>query len=41
MEVLEELQNFHFVTCSEVSFPYKSPGVSFAFAEYAFGGGVC
>ena len=39
VEVLGELQNFHFVTCSEVSFPYNSPEVPFACAEYAFG--VC
>lgn len=38
VEVLGELQSFHFVTCSEVSFPCKSPGVPFAFAEHAFGG---
>ena len=37
VEVLGELQNFHFVTCSEVSFPGKSLGVPFAFAEHAFG----
>ena len=34
---LRYIQNFHFVTCSEVSFPYMSPGISFAFAAYAFG----
>ena len=38
VEVSGELQNSHFVTCSEVRFPYKSPGLPFAFAEHASGG---